>query len=391
MNVRFCSLRFSLLVWLLVVSFNAFAHAPRENYVWINIEDDHISGRFELNVADIDNKLKINVDSNSAARLAGVADNAEAIQSYLLSNFSMSDSEGDIPISFVKTGLSAEAADFAQFFFKSDRLPKSDELSITNTVFLTPEFSKDDRLHRSLIVLEYNKAENKDFGLDTPFLVFSPQKSTATLDTVNPSAILEWKDFLVQGVLHIWLGLDHVLFVLVLLLSTVLIVKNGDWQPIDKFRSAFFKTLKIITIFTIAHSITLSLAAFGLVSINSAFIETVIAVSIIAVALNNLVPVFNAHAWILVFVFGLFHGLGFASVMADLQFRTGLMGHILLMFNVGVELGQFAIVALVFPLFFFMRKSSYYRTGVVIPISVLSILLATYWVIERTGLINYVA
>lgn len=391
MNVRIRSLRFSLLVCLLFISFNTFAHAPRENYVWINVEEDHVSGRIELNVADINNKLKIDVDANSESRLEGVANHAEEIQAYLLSNFSISDSDGDIPITFEKTGLSAESNEFAQFFYKSARLPNSHEVNITNTVFLTPEFAKNDRLHRSLIVLEYNKAENKDFGLETPFLVFSPQKSTATLDTVNPSPILEWRDFLVQGVLHIWLGLDHVLFILVLLLSTVLIVKNEGWQPIDNFKGAFFKTLKIITIFTIAHSITLSLAAFGLVSMNSAFIETIIAVSIIAVAINNLVPIFNAHAWILVFVFGLFHGLGFASVMADLQFRTGLMGHILLMFNVGVELGQFVIVALVFPLLFFIRKSSFYRTGVVIPISVLSILLATYWVIERTGLINYVA
>lgn len=354
------------------------------------MEEDHVSGRFELNVADIDTKLGINVDTDSGSRIEGVANNAQAIQSYLSENFSLSDSQGEIPINFGETDVFSEADDFAQFYFKSDRLPAEHEISITNTVFLTPDFARNDPLHRSLIVLEYNKAENKDFGLDTPFLVFSPKKSTAILDTVDPSPILQWKDFFVQGVLHIWLGLDHVLFVIVLLLTTVLVAKQSLWQPIDNFRSAFIKTLKIITLFTIAHSITLSLAAFGLVSLNSAFVETIIAVSIIAVALNNISPVFNSHAWVLVFVFGLFHGLGFASVMADLQFRTGLLGHILLMFNIGVEVGQFVIVALVFPFFFYIRKSNFYRSGVVIPLSVLSILLATYWVVERTGLVDHV-
>lgn len=373
-----------------LVSTSGYAHAPRENYVWVNVDEDHISGRFELNARDISNKLGISIDVDSDEFESEVDSTSEVVQRYLANHFSISDTSGEISYTFTGSGVSDEADEFAQYFYKTDRLPQSDDVTINNTIFLTTDLVKEDRLHRSLIVLEYNKVADKDFGVDTPFLVFGPSKSSATLDLVNPSRILQWKEFLKQGVLHIWFGLDHVLFVLVLLLATVLTVKNKEWIPISGFKSAFINTLKIITLFTIAHSITLSLAAFGLVSLNSAFVETVIAVSIIAIALNNIYPVINSHAWILVFVFGLFHGLGFASVMADLQFRTGMLGHILVMFNVGVEIGQFAIVALVFPLFYFLRTRPLYRPGVVIPISLAAIVLATYWVAERTGLMSHV-
>ena len=177
---------------------------------------------------------------------------------------------------------------------------------------------------------------------------------------------------------------------LTLLLTTVLVVQGKQWVPIKDFKSACIKTLKIVTLFTIAHSITLSLAAYGLVSLNSALVETIIALSIIVVALNNIFSRFNSHAWIWIFLFGLFHGLGFASVMADLQFRAVNLSKILVMFNIGVEIGQVVIVLIAFPLLFILRKSPYYRKLVVIPLSVLAILLAGFWVFERTGLIEHV-
>lgn len=384
--------RFALTLFFLLnlVCTNLFAHAPRENYVWINVELDHVSGRFELNVKDIKSKLNIDVDNNYENRLEGISNTSSEIQQYLKKNFYLQDTLGEIEYEFTNIGISKEASDFAQYYFKSNRLPELNNIQIENTIFLTPELARSDRLHRSLIVLEYNKAAGKEFVLDTPFLVFGPSKSTATLDTVSPENILHWRDFLKQGILHIWFGFDHVLFVLVLLLTTVLVVEKSAWKPIENFGSAFLNTIKIITIFTIAHSITLSLATFGFLGLNSVFIETVIAASIIAVAINNLYPVYNAHAWILVFGFGLFHGMGFASVMADLQFRIVNLGYILLMFNIGVEIGQFAIVALIFPILFFLRKERYYRPGVVVPVSLLSIAMASYWALDRTGLLTNV-
>jgi len=163
---------------------------------------------------------------------------------------------------------------------------------------------------------------------------------------------------------------------------------NGSWVPLTHFKPAFFNTLKIITLFTIAHSITLSLAALQLVDFNISIIESVIALSIIVIALNNLKPVVNTHTWLLVFLFGLFHGLGFASVMGDLHFRTVLLERILIMFNLGVELGQVAIVLAVFPVLYLIRNTANYYRFVMAPVSVAAICVAGVWFTQRIGVLG---
>jgi len=376
-------------VFMVVLSGNASAHAPRESYVWTNIELDHLSGRVELNVNDIKNKLGVDVLGNDENQSA-LKRTEKTIQQYLEANLKFSDSSGEIPYSFTHSDMSTDATEFAQYFYKSIRLPDSESLQIENTIFLTDEYASSDPLHRSLVVLEYNKAEDLDFGKDTPFLVFGPTRSIGSLNTIDPEPILEWKAFFVQGILHIWKGIDHVLFVVILLLTTVLRSDNKKWLPIQSFGGAFLNTLKIVTVFTIAHSITLALAAFGYLEFNSGVIESIIALSIIAMAVNNIFPRFTQHTWLLVFIFGLFHGLGFATVMSDLQFRTGLLTHILIMFNVGVEVGQFAIVLLIFPLLYWIRTSSSYHRFVVVPVSVLGIVVAAVWFMQRTGVSSYV-
>lgn len=380
--------RFLLLLFVSTTSL--YAHAPRENYVWVNIEENHLSGHFEINIEDLKQKLNVDVTQSTNGPAAGIAAQAKTVQEYLLDNFTLSDTDGEILYQFTTTAVSPAENSFAQYHFKTNKLPATKDLVIENTIFMAPDFVPKDRLHRSLILIKHNRVANTEFGAESTFLVFSPGKSVDTLDTVSPTPILQWKEFLWQGILHIWFGLDHVIFVLTLLLTTVLVVQGKQWVPIKDFKSACIKTLKIVTLFTIAHSITLSLAAYDLVSFNSALVETIIALSIIVVALNNIFSRFNSHAWIWVFLFGLFHGLGFASVMADLQFRAINLSKILVMFNIGVEIGQVVIVLITFPLLFILRKRPYYRRLIVIPLSVLAILLAVFWVFERTGLIEHV-
>jgi len=223
---------------------------------------------------------------------------------------------------------------------------------IRNTIFLTDDYLKDDPLHRSLIVLEYNKFRDLEFGHESTTLVFGPHLSESELNVANPPAILIWKDFFYQGLLHIWIGFDHMLFLLTLLLTTVLVRANNTWEPVATIGTAFWNTLKIVTIFTISHSITLALAVLGLVNVPIGPVEAVIALSIIVVALNNIFPVFRAHTWALILVFGLIHGIGFASALGNLQFRNVQLEKVLLMFNLGVEAGQIVVVLLILPILF---------------------------------------
>jgi hypothetical protein len=187
-----------------------------------------------------------------------------------------------------------------------------------------------------------------------------------------------------QGVLHIWIGIDHILFLVALMLTTVVVWRDGDWQPVDRFGQAMWRLLKIVTVFTLAHSITLLLAALDIISLPSRLVESVIALSIVLVALNNIFPrVREGGLWIIL-VLGLFHGLGFASVMGHLPFRMVDLLGVVIGFNAGVEIGQIAIVAVLFPILYLLRRSRLYEPVVLKGVSAVLIVVAGWWLLERS-------
>lgn len=163
--------------------------------------------------------------------------------------------------------------------------------------------------------------------------VFFEARRTATLDLAGP-VDTGWLGFIAMGVEHIVGGIDHLLF-LVALLALV----RGFWP-----------TVTIVTAFTVAHSVTLSLAALGLVDVPSRIVEPLIAASIVWVALENvLAPSGAGRRWLVAALFGLVHGLGFASALGELGLPPDAMVRALIGFNVGVELGQLAFIAVVLP------------------------------------------
>jgi hypothetical protein len=185
---------------------------------------------------------------------------------------------------------------------------------------------------------------------------------------------------------HIWVGFDHILFLLSLLLPAVLLWRPAplrQWAPQPQFRAAFTDVLKIVSAFTVAHSITLSLATLGLVALPSRWVESSIAVSVVLAALNNVFPLFHGRRWAVAFGFGLIHGFGFASVLADLGLPRNILALALVGFNLGVEAGQLAIVAVFLPLAFVLRRSRFYRWGVFEAGSVAIAVVATGWFIDR--------
>jgi len=130
------------------------------------------------------------------------------------------------------------------------------------------------------------------------------------------------------GIEHILSGYDHILFVVAVLLVA----------------ASFMDALKLVTSFTVAHSITLALAFFGVVSISSAVVEPLIALTIVFVAFDNLVDHNFKRRWLLIFVFGLIHGLGFVGVLKEITFSQDELLTSLVAFNLGIEAGQLLIV-----------------------------------------------
>ncbi|MDA7428907.1 HupE/UreJ family protein [Primorskyibacter aestuariivivens] len=167
-------------------------------------------------------------------------------------------------------------------------------------------------------------------------------------------------------------GLDHILFVLGLFfLST----KLGPllWQ---------------VTAFTAAHTVTLALGALGVVNIPGSIVEPIIAASIVYVAVENILSP-KMHAWrpVVVFCFGLLHGLGFASVLGEFGLPAGQFIPALLGFNVGVEVGQLTVIAVAFlAVGLWFGRKSFYRPYIAVPASVVIALVGAYWFVERVFL-----
>ena len=172
-----------------------------------------------------------------------------------------------------------------------------------------------------------------------------------------------------QGFVHVLpLGLDHILFVLGLFFL------SRKWKPI----------LYQVSVFTVAHTITLGLATLELISAPSHVVEPIIAASIAVVALENIFfPNYRHSRLFIVFFFGLIHGLGFAGALSafDLDPTSLVIG--LLGFNVGVEFGQLAVITIVFFLTFWLKDETKYRKIAVVPCSILIALMGIYWTIER--------
>lgn len=209
------------------------------------------------------------------------------------------------------------------------------------------------------------------FVLDLTGIGSSSQKMVNSVG-VKASVGDWWATFIElmrQGFVHVVpLGWDHILFVLGLFLL------SRQWKPL----------LLQVTTFTVAHTVTLGLATLGHVSVSGRIVEPIIAASIVFVALENIFrPKYTHWRLLVVFFFGLIHGLGFAGALSELELAAGALVVGLLGFNIGVEGGQIAVLLITFGLTFWIKDTDKYRKYIVVPGSVAIALMGIWWTIER--------
>jgi hypothetical protein len=203
------------------------------------------------------------------------------------------------------------------------------------------------------------------------------------VNVAAPGRWQQFEDFVSEGIWHILKGYDHILFLLTLLFPAVVRYGHEGWEPRESLREAVVDVLKVVTAFTLAHSLTLSLAVLGLVHVPAPWVECAIAATVLLGALNNLKPVIVGRRWAVAFAFGLVHGLGFASVLADLGLHGANLLLSLVGFNCGVEIGQMVIVAGVLPLSFLLRHTWLYRRTLMPAGAAAMVLLAAWWLLAR--------
>lgn len=183
-------------------------------------------------------------------------------------------------------------------------------------------------------------------------------------EPLRESAWRSFARFVGEGVWHVAIGYDHIAFVLLLLLPSVLKSVDGRWRGATGLAQVARDIVTIITAFTIAHSTTLALAVTGTVKLPTQPIEVAIAASIAVAGAINLLPKLSKARLPLAFSFGFVHGFGFANALREIDAEGTALLPLLAGFNIGVEVAQLAIVALVLPLIYSMRQRRWYADGV---------------------------
>jgi hypothetical protein len=361
---------FAFLLALLCVQV-AHAHKPSDSYLRLSVENNVVAGQWDIALRDLDFAIGLDANGDGQITWGEVRARHSEIAAYALSRLQIA-ADGKACPTKLTEHLIDDHTDgaYAVLRFTAACPAVSSSLDVRYGLFFDV-----DPQHKGLLRLEYKGTSSTG--------IFSPEKAAQKFSLTTPSRIGQFIDYGREGVWHIWIGFDHILFLLALLLPAVVVREGKQWRPVERFRPAFFTVLKIVTAFTVAHSITLTLATLGVISLPSRWVESTIAASVVVAALNNLFPLFRERRWLMAFVFGLVHGFGFASVLTDLGLPKEALVLALVGFNLGVETGQLAIVAVFLPVAFLLRDTWFYRKVVLIAGSIVIAVLAFVWLAER--------
>ncbi|MGH9576357.1 MAG: HupE/UreJ family protein [Terriglobales bacterium] len=360
---------------LLLVLATTFAHAhkPSDSYLAIRTDGATLEGQWDIALRDLEYALGLDANGDGAITWGELRARHADVAAYALARLQIRadrrscalaplqhlvDQHSDGAYAVLRFSARCEAERFREV-----------EIEYSLVFDLDPT-------HRGLLRVE------RPAGTLTA--VLGPDQPRFAAPLARVSRLSQFVDYVGHGIWHIWIGFDHVLFLISLLLPAALYAGARGWEPTERFAPVFWEVFKVVTAFTVAHSITLSLAALAVIQLPSRLVESAIALSVLLAALNNLRPLVLGRRWIVAFAFGLVHGFGFASVLADLGLPQDALLIALVGFNAGVEIGQLAIVAVFLPLAFTVRRTWVYQRMLMIGGSAAIALVATVWLLERS-------
>ncbi len=359
----------------------AAAHTTEQPYLYVFVTESGIDGRAELAIGDITSVLGLDLSGDDVAIEATLRDNADLLHQYLDDHLVIAAEGRERTIEFGAVDLFREGSTDLAFAVVQYTAGSHTAVPTDLDIRFDPFFAEIPGRDGLLLI-------NGGFELGE---FTQTKESLVTVDADAPSAEIDlgadgrWDNFrnsISLGINHIETGPDHILFVLALLVPSVL-VYTDRWEPVASFRSGLWRVLKIATFFTIAHSITFTLAGMGWLPTPPAkLVEATIAVSIAAAALHTLRPIVPNREWALSFIFGLFHGMGFASLVSDLEVSRSSQLISLLGRNVGIEIGQVVVILLLFPGLFLLRRTPFYQPFVTVASLALAA-VALSWTAER--------
>jgi hypothetical protein len=385
-----------LVGWLLVLSFatslvaasggTASAHRNNESYLYLDVGDSTLTGRVELTYPDMREVLGFELSGSADEQLAELEQRLPELLDYTAARTSVGDSNGSWPLQFGDVELLFEVdvdpggTGYAIIPFDVD-LQVAEVPQIIDVTFSPFLEEVQDRNNIALVSNDWKRGVIDQETNELAVLTADSPSTTIDLGDAN-----QWRNFRASidlGVDHIRTGPDHIFFVFVLLLPSVLVLLAGAWKPAPSFNESLLRVIAVATMFTIAHSLTFTLAGLDILPLPPPkLVEALIAASIAAAALHNVKPIFGHREWSLAFVFGLFHGMGFAGLVEDLDIDRSTQLYSLLGRNVGIEIGQLVIILITFPALFLLR-----RTRAYLPLMYTASIglagMSSLWVVER--------
>jgi hypothetical protein len=349
----------------------ALAHIASNGFLNIKVDGSQVTGALELAIRDGELAVGLDRDGDGKVTWGELRSSQDTLQRYVQGHLHLAGAAGPCRMDFRPVEVN-ERVDGSYLWlpFTADCGGAFKRLSIEYQVL-----GAEDPSHRGLLTLSANGAAQT--------AVLGGDPAARLFDLEHPSPWSAFIEYLHAGVWHIWSGIDHLLFLLSLLLPAVLVRRQNRWEAVPMAAPAFANIVKVVTAFTLAHSITLSLAAFDVIRLPGRLTESVIAASIIVAALNNVFPRVTEGRWRIAFAFGLLHGFGFASVLAEMGLPKDARLVSLIAFNLGVEAGQLAVVLAVMPVAYLLRSTAFYRRGVMPWGSSAIAALALVWFVQR--------
>jgi hypothetical protein len=352
----------------------AMAHKSSDAYLQLDSSPDGLDLRLDIALRDLDAALDLDADADGRLTWGEVKAGWPAIDAYVASRLRI---EGCALATTARALERRSDGAYAALSLHSDcRLAGAPQI-------VYRLFGDIDPTHRGIARVRRAGDAAVQVQVLDPARAAEPDAASASS---SPAPVARERfAFVREGIHHIVTGYDHLLFLLCLLLPAVMRRTPTGWAPVERLSQAVLPVLGIVTAFTLAHSLTLGLAATGLVSLPSRFIEPAIALTIVLAAIDNVRPLFGVRRGWVTFAFGLVHGFGFAGVLAELDLPTRDFAWALLQFNLGLEAGQALIVLGVTGLLYGLRRHRRYPAWAIRGGSYAAMAMGMLWLIERTA------
>lgn len=361
----------SLLLFLAILASGAAqAHANGASYLSIVADSDgnEIAAFWDIAAVDLQLPLELDADGDGVLTAGEIQARSPAIMRFATERLEMRRGGDDCRLSAGKlTTARRNSEDFLSLEF--DIVCSRDgPLEVSTSLFFgSPGYSAllDVRTHNG------------------QFPAILSMGGTSWIEPAVATLSGTLRRFLREGFRHVLIGYDHIAFLLLLLLPSVLRRSHSGWSAATSGREVVLDLLKIVTAFTVAHSITLGLATTGAVWVPVQPIEVAIAGSIVIAGVLNLFPAASRWRLRLAFGFGFIHGFGFANALQEIGADGTRLAPMLAGFNLGVELAQLSIVALTLPVLWLLSRTSRYASRLMPALSVATALTGAVWFAGR--------